>query len=102
MEEDAPRPVLLVEDNNDDADLILHAWRRAGIRNAVERADDGEKACARLSDPALPPPGLVLLDLKMPRRSGHEVLGWIRARPEEALRRLVVVVLASSDEERDV
>ena len=102
MEEDTPRPVLLVEDNNDDADLILHAWRRAGIRNAVERADDGEKACARLSDPALPLPGLVLLDLKLPRRSGHEVLGWIRARPEEALRRLVVVVLTSSDQERDV
>jgi len=102
LEEDTPRPVLLVEDSNDDADLILHAWRRAGIRNTVERADDGEKACARLGDPALPPPGLVLLDLKLPRRSGHEVLRWVRAHPEEAVRRLVVVVLASSDQERDV
>ncbi len=67
------RPVLLVEDHNDDADLIRHAWGRAGIRIALERVDDGDKACARLGDPARPPPALVLLDLELPRRSGHEV-----------------------------
>ena len=102
MREDAARPVLLVEDSNDDADLILHAWRRAGIRNSVERADDGEKACARLADAAAAVPCLVLLDLKLPRRSGHEVLHWIRAHPDDAVRRLVVVVLTSSDQERDI
>jgi len=96
------RPVLLVEDSNDDADLIRHAWGRAGIRNALERAEDGEKACVRLGDAALPPPALVLLDLKLPRRSGHEVLGWIRGHGDEAVRRFPVVVLTSSDQEEDL
>ena len=96
------RPVLLVEDSNDDADLIRYAWGRAGIRNALERVDDGDKACARLGDAARPPPALVLLDLKLPRRSGHEVLGWVRGHADEVVRRSPVVVLTSSDQEEEL
>ena len=96
------RPVLLVEDSNDDADLIRCAWGRAGIRNALERVEDGDKACDRLGDAARPPPALVLLDLKLPRRSGHEVLQWIRGHGDEAVRRFPVVVFTSSDQEGDL
>ncbi len=97
--------VLLVEDNPDDADLIEHAFRKAKIANPLTVVDDGEKAVAWLAAEAPyadrgPLPALALLDLKLPRRSGFEVLQWARA--NEATRRLPIVILTSSDQTPDI
>lgn len=99
--------VLLVEDSPDDADLILHAFRKAGVENQVVVVDDGDKAINYLlgkGDYAdrqrFPMPRLILLDLKLPRRSGIEVLSVIRT--SEAVRQTPVVVLTSSSREDDI
>ncbi len=96
--------VVLVEDNPDDADLIVHAFRKAHIANPVEVISDGESAIRRLSARALAGesevPALVLLDLKLPRRSGFEVLAAIRA--DERAKLWPVVVLTSSSQNGDV
>jgi CheY-like chemotaxis protein len=94
--------VLLVEDNPDDAELITRAFRKAGLAVILEHVVDGEAAVARLARADAPAVGLVLLDLKLPLRSGFEVLGWIRDEAEVAVRRIPVIVLTSSDQERDV
>ena len=98
--------VLLVEDNRDDALLMGRAFRKAGLA-APAHVEDGEAAVAYLAQAAAsgdrapgPLPGLVLLDLKLPRKSGLEVLEWLRA--QDALRRLPVVVLTSSREAPDI
>ncbi len=94
--------ILLVEDDANDVLLICHAFRKAEVVVTVQIASDGDQAVAYLSGEGeyadrsrYPLPGLVLLDVKLPRRSGHEVLEWIRAKP--VLRRIPVVVLTSSD-----
>lgn len=99
--------VLLVEDNLDDADLIRHAFRKAGITNPVALVHDGDKAIDYLLGRGdyvdrrlFPAPRLILLDLKLPRRSGIEVLAAIRT--TEAVRNLPVVVLTSSNQEDDI
>ena len=99
--------ILLVEDDPDDAFLVQRAIRKAGIANPVLLAGDGDRAIEVLAasigeaGPIVEPPiGLVLLDLKMPRRSGFEVLTWLRERP--VLARIPVVVLTSSREPRDI
>lgn len=93
--------ILLVEDNEDDADLIQRAFRKASIANPVVVAGDGDAALDVLrTAEADDLPILVLLDLKLPRRSGFEVLEWIRGNP--ATRRLTVVVLTSSRQSADV
>jgi len=99
--------VLLVEDNPDDVALIQRAFRKANIANPLRVVTDGEEAVAYLAgrgeyaDRARHPlPVLVLLDLKLPKRSGHEVLAWLRS--QEGLRRLPVAVLTSSREAADV
>lgn len=98
------QPILLVEDNDDDAELTVMAFREANIANPVIRAKDGLDALARLHGPPDASsghllPAVVLLDLKLPRLDGLEVLK--RIRDTESTRRLPVVVLTSSDEERD-
>lgn len=96
--------VVLVEDNPDDADLILHAFRKAHIANPVEVISDGASAIARLGERAAGAdgevPALVLLDLKLPRRSGFEVLEWARA--NEATKLWPIIVLTSSSQNGDV
>jgi CheY-like chemotaxis protein len=93
---------LLVEDNPDDEQLTLRAMRLSEVPNVVRVARDGVEALdALLGDSAPQPlPDLVLLDLKLPKLSGLEVLARIRA--ESATRSLPVVVLTSSDEDRDI
>lgn len=100
-------PILLVEDSPDDALLIQRAFRKANLVNPVQLVRDGDEAVAYLS--GAPPyedrarfllPGFMLLDLKLPRRSGLEVLAWVRQ--ESAVKRLPVVVLTSSRESVDV
>jgi CheY-like chemotaxis protein len=97
--------VLIVEDNQDDVRLLSRAFRKAQIATPVAFAEDGERAVAFLDQrigthSSSPVPALVLLDLKLPRKSGFEVLEWIRRHP--ALRRLPVVVLTSSKESADL
>ena len=95
----AGKYVLLVEDNPDDVALTLRAFKKSKILNEVVVARDGAEALERLLSDA-PPPQLVLLDLKLPKVDGLEVLRRIRA--EERLRMLPVVILTSSKEERDL
>jgi CheY-like chemotaxis protein len=95
--------ILLVEDNEDDIELTLIAFRRQQLANELVIARDGQQALEILhgttSRPAQPLPVVVLLDLKLPRRDGFEVLDAIRAHPHTRL--LPVVVLTSSAQERD-
>jgi CheY-like chemotaxis protein len=94
-------PILLVEDNQDDIELLQRAFQRAGVRNPLEVATNGDAAIDALRDRGRDAmPFLVLLDLKLPRRSGFEVLAWIRE--NGATRRLPVVVLTSSRQSSDV
>jgi two-component system, response regulator len=101
------RSILLVEDNPDDVDLTRRAFQRAGHPQPLEVVDDGVEALdylfargAYAHRAGEPLPALVLLDLKLPRLSGHEVLRQIRANP--STRFLPVVILTSSDEEKDL
>jgi len=98
--------ILLVEDSPNDAELTLEALAGGGLANQVFRVQDGEAALDYLRQrgefSARPPgpPCLVLLDLKLPKVSGLEVLQAIRG--DERLRTLPVVVLTSSREDRDL
>lgn len=107
-DENAGEPVLLlVEDNPDDVLLIRRALRKLGLLVNLVVLEDGEAAVAYLDGHAgfadrrlHPVPQVVLLDLKLPRRSGHEVLEWIRAQAH--LDTTPVVVLTSSNEDEDL
>ena len=104
---DEQSTVLLIEDNPDDAALIQHAFRKAGIENPVFVVDDGDKAINYLLGQGeyadrrqFPLPRLILLDLKLPRRSGTEVLSSIRTMA--AVAHTPVIVLTSSNREDDI
>ncbi|MGE5594751.1 MAG: response regulator [Hyphomicrobiales bacterium] len=97
--------ILLVEDNPDDEELTLRAFKKHNLANEVVVARDGVEALQHLfpNDEPIPHeqmPQLILLDLKLPRLSGLDVLR--RIRENEATRRLPVVILTSSNEERDI
>lgn len=92
--------ILLVEDNPDDVLLMQRAFRKLNVANPLRVLRDGEEAVSYLSDAANEPPALILLDLKLPRRSGLNVLEWIRSEPR--MKRCPVVVLTSSKEAPDV
>jgi CheY-like chemotaxis protein len=93
--------ILLVEDDENDALVAERALRKAGVRNSIRHVTDGEQAIHYLSgEPPYqdrtrnPLPGLILLDLKMPKFSGFDVLSWLQTRPE--LSSIPVVVLTGS------
>ena len=94
--------VLLIEDNQDDIDLTLHSFRRHNFANEIKVAIDGEEALRYLeqSKDELARPGLILLDLKLPKISGLEILERIKT--DRHLSRIPVVVLTSSGEAKDV
>lgn len=99
--------ILLVEDNEDDAFFMQRALRDAGIANPVRWLEDGQQAIEYLSGggafadrAANPLPMIVFLDLKLPYKSGHQVLEWIRQQPQFA--KLIVIVLTSSNEPVDL
>ena len=99
--------ILVVEDDANDVLLIQRAFDKARILNPVRTVANGDEAVAYLSGEGpfadretYPFPVLVLLDLKLPRRSGLEVLAWIRSLP--GLKRLPIVVLTSSKESIDI
>ena len=100
------RSILLVEDNAQDEMLILRSLRKANLANRLDVARDGQQALDYLfgegefaGRAGLGLPAVVLLDLNLPRISGLEVLTRLRADPRTRL--LPVVILTSSDEERD-
>lgn len=95
----ALRPILLVEDNPDDERLTLRALRRSNLTNAIVVARNGEEALRQVFNSA-PLPCVVLLDLKLPKVDGLEVLQQIRA--SDRTRLLPVVILTSSSEDRDI
>ena len=98
--------ILLVEDNEDDADLTVLAFKRSNMANPVVVAEDGAKALDHLfgggafASPDAALPVLMILDLNLPRVSGLEVLRRVRA--EERTRYLPVVILTTSNEDEDV
>jgi two-component system, response regulator len=104
---DTPRVILLVEDDANDEALTLRALRKNHVRNEVVVARDGVEAIDWLfgrgahagRDPSVLPQ-IVLLDLKLPKLDGLEVLQRVRA--DERTRRLPVVILTSSKEEQDI
>jgi two-component system, response regulator len=99
--------ILLVEDNPDDVELTLHALRKENLANSIHVARDGEEALEFLfcngvhSDQTLErPPKLILLDLKLPKVDGMEVLKRLKA--DARTKTIPVVILTSSKEERDL
>ena len=95
------RSILLVEDNPDDELLTLRALKKNNILNRVTVAHDGAEALEQLfASPDVTPPGLILLDLKLPKIDGLEVLRRIRA--DKRTEVIPVVVLTSSKLEDDI
>ena len=102
----SPGTVLYVEDDDLDILLMRHAWQKAGLLNPLHVVIDGQQAQDYLSgkegnSPVEPLPWLVLLDLKLPKRDGLEVLRWIREQ-EGPIRALRVIVFSSSRSPRDI
>ena len=100
------KKILLVEDNQNDVELTLEALGEHNLANAVEVARDGEEALdylyrrGRFASRPAGNPVVILLDLKLPKVDGHEVLRTIKA--DEKLKLIPVVILTSSREERDL
>ena len=98
--------ILLVEDNEEDVELTMHTLRREKLANRIHVARDGEEALdflfceGSLTQSDCPPPRLVLLDLKLPKVDGMEVLRRMKADPRT--RTIPVVIMTSSKEERDL
>jgi CheY-like chemotaxis protein len=100
-------PLLLVDDNDDDIFFTKQAIKHAQITHPVQAVSDGQEAIDYLNGTgkfkdraAYPLPLLVLLDLKMPRKGGLEVVQWIRQQP--SLKTIVIVILTTSLERSDV
>jgi chemotaxis family two-component system response regulator Rcp1 len=99
-----PIEILLVEDNVDEAEMTMQTLREGRVRNRMHWVEDGEEAMAFLRRQgrfsAAPRPDLVLLDLRLPRMSGQEVLTEIKQHPQ--WKRIPVVIMTSSDDEKDI
>jgi CheY-like chemotaxis protein len=107
MRMDAPLEdvIVVIEDDPDDRHLLARAFRKLGSSVPLRFACDGDEAVTLLSEVTSPGvqrmrPVVILLDLKLPRRSGLEVLAWIKEQP--TLRRIPVVILTSSREQSDL
>lgn len=101
------RPILLVDDNEDDVFIMQTVFRKVGISNPVQVLKNGEEAIHYLSGEGayadrerFPIPTVILLDLNMPRVNGFEVLSWIRQQP--TLKRIIVEVITASSRPGDV
>ena len=100
--------VLLVEDDLNDIFLVKRAFRTAHIPNPLQIVTDGEEAMSYLrgegkysSREAYPLPKLMVMDIKMPRRRGFEVLEWIKS-SSGPLRRIPVIIVSSSNDPADI
>jgi chemotaxis family two-component system response regulator Rcp1 len=104
VREHRPVEILLVEDNPADVRLTREALRDAKVVNTLHVVEDGEAAVqflrrqGRYTD--APRPDVILLDLNLPRRSGHEILADVKNDPE--LRSIPIVVLTTSQAEEDI
>jgi CheY-like chemotaxis protein len=101
------KTVLLVEDNQDDVFVMKMACQRTGIPHLLQVVTDGAMALDYLSGNGVyadrtihPLPDVLFLDIRMPKRNGHEVLKWIRSQP--GLKNLPVVMLTVSTQTEDV
>lgn len=99
--------VLHVEDDPNDVLLLQRAFKKVNSQAIIQSLTDGDKAVAYLSGTEeyadreqYPLPDLILLDLKMPRKSGLEVLAWIRAQPQ--FKRTIVLIFTSSKHDQDI
>jgi CheY-like chemotaxis protein len=100
--------ILMADDDEDDREMTLDALHDARLGNTVRFVDDGQDLMEYLrregkyADPAVdaPEPGMILLDLNMPRKDGREALAEIKA--DESLRHIPVVVLTTSKDEEDI
>ena len=92
--------ILLVEDNPNDVEMTLHALKRYGLTNRIRVVRDGAEALEFLFANGAELPKVVMLDLKLPRVNGIEVLRAVRGDPRT--RTVPIVVLTSSREERDI
>jgi len=99
--------ILLAEDDDNDVFFLERAFKQSQIANPLHRTRDGEDAISYLRGDApfndrekYPLPGLMLMDLKMPRKNGFDVIAWVRKQP--VLKRLPIVVLTSSKEDPDI
>ena len=99
-----PIEILLVEDNADDVDLTRESLKGTQLKYNLHVAEDGMEAMGFLRREGkhigVPRPDLILLDLKLPRKDGHEVLREIK--DDQILKRIPVVVFTTSQDERDV
>ena len=102
-----PITILMADDDPDDRMLTKDAFEESRLRNRLEMVEDGEELMDYLhqrgkfaGDGAKPRPGLILLDLNMPRKDGREALKEIKTCPE--LRRIPVIVLTTSKAEEDI
>jgi CheY-like chemotaxis protein len=101
------KPILLADDSEDDEILFRRVLRLSGLANPVILVRDGDEAIAYLAGEGRygdrekhPLPKVLMLDLKMPNKSGFDVLEWLKGRPE--LEDLLVVVLTSSERDEDI
>jgi CheY-like chemotaxis protein len=99
--------ILMADDDTDDCLMTREALATAGLRNELRTVSDGQELMEYLlhqgkyTDPASAPrPGLILLDLNMPRKNGHEALQEIKSHPD--LKRIPVVILTTSQAEQDI
>lgn len=105
MVDPSARIIVAVDDDGDDADLLRLLLRKAGLPNPLEIYREGEEIIHALSallheSVNAMRPLLCFLDVKMPAMNGHDILRWIRGKPE--LDRLPVIMLSSSEHPRDV
>lgn len=98
------KPILYVEDSEDDVFLMRYAFERAGITHPIEVVRDGQEAIdflSKLTDNGKSSPVcLVLLDLKLPKKTGLEVLQWMRGQP--AIKKLPTIIFSSSNQKADL
>lgn len=104
---DSNYTILLVEDEENDATLVKMAFKKSNILNPVQWAHDGLEAIAYLNGEGIyadrtryPFPEVLILDLKMPRMSGFELLSWIREHPE--YRVIPTIIMTSSRQDLDI
>ncbi|HLX67988.1 MAG TPA: response regulator [Verrucomicrobiae bacterium] len=105
--DDSKYTILLVEDDENDAELVQLAFQKNSISNPVQRAKDGLEAVAYLNGEgayadrqAHPFPEVLIVDLKMPRMSGLELLAWIREHPE--YRVIPTIIMTASRLDADI